>query len=89
MIFYLDNLHKFFISFNGGDLIFVLYNGDSESVATKATRWVASKLSKPGHIDSILNYMKSNDHVNKDIGKTMLEQLLKIRIYGRIIGNSS
>lgn len=88
MIFYLDTGHKFFISFDGGDLIFLLYNGDTESVAIKASRWVSSRLSKPEHIDSILGYMKSDDLVNSGIGKAMLEQLLKMKIYGEITGHS-
>lgn len=50
------------------------------------TRWKLIKKFEVGHIEKILTYLKSDRKGDKEIGRKFLEDTMKVRIIGEIIG---
>lgn len=88
MIFYLDNEDKFHIYYSRSAIIFVYYSQALNKPMKTKTRWVNKNIFSDDHIFGIIEYLKSDKDSDKRIGIGFLEQTLKVKISGEIIGYS-
>ena len=78
MIYALDNEDLFFLSLlSNGMCLFVLKDHNGKTT----TRFKEVFWSKQHHIRKIIEFLQSEDQANRNIGKTMLEQSLNIKIH--------
>jgi len=87
MIFYLENNAKFLIYYNNYEVIYVEYLDTISAPMLSTVRWINKLAFKTDHIENIINHLKSEEDANRDIGKALLEETMKIKIYGRVVGH--
>lgn len=86
MIVYLDGNKKFHLYSSASDVIFMHYNDSILEPAVTQVRWKSRTAFTNNHIEQIIEKLKSDDEVVKALGVKMLEQSLKVKIYGRVVG---
>jgi hypothetical protein len=86
MIYYLDNDDKFILYDSPQDIIFCHYCSTLERATTRDMRWIDKSAFSRDHMDKIHKYLQSDDEGNRNIGKTIVEQTLKVIINGQVIG---
>lgn len=87
MIFYLDGNKKFHLYSSASDVIFMKYDDNILQPAVTQVRWKSRTAFTNNHIEQIIEKLKSEDEKVKELGLKMLEQSLKVRIDGRIVGH--
>ena len=87
MIFYLEHAAKFHIYYNTNEVIYVEYEDAMLAPKITTVRWLPKSAFKNEHIESIISYLISEEDVDRDIGKKLLEETLKINIHGDIVGH--
>jgi len=87
MIYYLNNECKFHLYVNGTDVIYIEYENALKRPVCRSVRWMHKLPFNKEHMDSIENKLQSNDPSEVLEGKKMLEQTLKIKINGEIVGH--
>lgn len=87
MIFYLENDAKFHLYFNNFEVIYLEYWDALRAPVLKTMRWIPKTAFKNKHLEEIVDYLKSTDDDSRDIGRTLLEETMKIKIYGKIVGH--
>jgi len=87
MIYYLDNNDMFLLYFTSSEVIFVYKCGVTAQVNKNTLKWDSSFFPiQKKHCRNIERYLKSSEDGNRAIGKSMVEQMLKIKIHGEIVG---
>ncbi len=86
MIFYLEHGDKFHIFYNNEEVIFVHFSTVLNAPTKSAVRWFGKTMFKNEHMKKIISFMQSEQQSDRNIGKAILEQTLKVRIIGEIIG---
>lgn len=87
MIFYLENDAKFHLYYSNYEVIYIEYVDAIQAPMITTVRWINKLAFKNEHIETIVEYLKSDSDTDKDIGKSLLEETMKIKIYGRIVGH--
>lgn len=87
MIFYLDGNKKFHLYTSASDIIFMHYNDDIIKPAVTQVRWKTRAAFTNNHIESIIEKLKGDCETARALGVRMLEQSLKVKIYGRVVGH--
>ena len=87
MIFYLENSAKFHLYYGGSDICFMLYEDAIHNPRVTQVRWKDKLAFSDEHIEKIVKKLCSEDDIDRDIGKAMLEQSLNVKIYGRVVGH--
>jgi hypothetical protein len=72
------------------DVIFVLYCSLTETPRKTELRWKTTEIFDcKKHLQTVQKLLMSEDVADRNIGKSMLEQTLKITINSEIIGNNN
>lgn len=87
MIFYLENSAKFHIYYNNNEVIYIEYEDALLAPKITTVRWMQKSAFKNEHIEVIVKYLTSKEDTDRDIGKKLLEETLKLKIYGDIVGH--
>lgn len=86
MIFYLENGDKFHLYTTETDVIFVHFSDAVIKPLLTSTRWFGKNMFINEHMKKIIEFLKSNRQSDRNIGKAILEQTLKVNIHGTVIG---
>jgi len=88
MIYYLDNGDKFLFYYTNHEVIFIPFCSVTGKIVKTSLTWEHSVFpTTKVHCKGIERYLKSETDGNSVIGKQLLEQMLKIKIHGEIIGH--
>ena len=87
MIFYLDGNRKFHLYTSVSDVIFMKYDDNIIDPKVTQVRWKPRLAFTNNHIENIINKLKDEDEATKALGLKMLEQSLKVKIYGKVVGH--
>jgi len=86
MIYYLDSNNSLLFYTTLTDVIVIEYLTGYSKPQMSSVRWKRKSALQTAHIDNIHSYLRSHNQVDRDIGKTLLEETMKIKINGRVIG---
>ena len=89
MIFYLDNGDKFLLESAELEIIFIMYSTVTEKIMHSNSRWINNPVffNEEKHLKAIIELLISDNQGDKNIGKEMLSQALKVKIHGEIVGH--
>ena len=87
-LYYLSNGDMFSIAMFTEYFIFVKFCKVQETISYSNLRWVKKDIFKSKHLEGIYKYLNSENLADRNIGKIMLSQALKVQIDGEIVGRN-
>jgi len=86
MIVYLENECKFHLMVYEQDVIFMEYEDALQAPKITNIRWMRKSIDKNSHFAKILSLLSSDEEGKAAIGIMLLEDTLKVKINGRVVG---
>ena len=87
MIVYLENECKFHLMVYEQDVIFMEYEDALRAPKITNIRWMRKNINNDNHFSKIINFLASDAQGDAAKGITLLEDTLKIKIHGRVVGH--
>ena len=87
MVYFLDNGDAFLLYVQPSVVIYAHFCATLNAPTKRDLRWVIKDIYNRQHFEGIEKLLQAKSQGDKNIGKVMLEQSLKIVINGEIVGH--
>jgi len=86
MVFYLTGGSKIVLYYTPSDVVYMEYADALQAPRVETVRWKSRSVIKSGHLEGIVEYLKSGIQADRDIGRALLEKTLNVKIHQMVIG---